>query len=251
MRSLIITVAGKSIRFNKDTKHDVLKCLYYEDVPQKTLIYQQLSKVAPYVDEIIIVGGYKFTELCEFADKELKPFKGKIKIAYNEHFDDYGSGYSLIKGIEQLSESTSEAIFIEGDLFFDQESIAKLITSKNNVITYTNYPVRSNKSVAFYIDTLNHVNYIYDTKHSDLFIPVPFKAVYDSGQMWKFTDAGKVKSIVPQLTQKQKEGTNLEVIQRYFGILNETQYEMLNIKQWYNCNTVEDYREAVKNLEQR
>lgn len=251
MRSLIITVAGKSTRFNKDTKNDVLKCLYYEDVPQKALIYQQLSKVAPYVDEIIIVGGYKFAELCEFADKELKWFKAKIKFAYNEHFDDYGSGYSLIKGIAQLNESTTDVIFIEGDLFFDQESIAKLITYKNNVITYTNYPVRSNKSVAFYIDTQNHVNYIYDTEHSDLFIPVPFKAIYDSGQMWKFMDAQRVKSIVQELTEEQKKGTNLEVIQKYFGILNANQYGMLNIRQWFNCNTVEDYRAAVKNLEQR
>ena len=58
----IITVAGVSSRFNKDIPEGdkILKCLYYEENPQNTLIYQMLKKL-DYCDKIIIVGGYKYS----------------------------------------------------------------------------------------------------------------------------------------------------------------------------------------------
>lgn len=34
MKYLIITVAGTATRFNRDTKEETLKCLYYTDEPQ-------------------------------------------------------------------------------------------------------------------------------------------------------------------------------------------------------------------------
>ena len=40
MNYLIITVAGTATRFNKDTKEDTLKCLYYEDNPEYALLPQ-------------------------------------------------------------------------------------------------------------------------------------------------------------------------------------------------------------------
>ena len=122
MKSLIITVAGKSTRFNKDTKENVLKCLYYEGSAERSLIYQQVSKAYPYVDEIIIVGGYKYEDLESFVPVYLKDFNDKIRLAYNEHFEDYGSGFSLIRGIGNLSDNCEEVTFIEGDLFFDTDS---------------------------------------------------------------------------------------------------------------------------------
>lgn len=43
------------------------------------------------------------------------------------------------------------------------------------------------KAVALYVDEIDKVHYIYDTNHSLLSIPSPIKAIYNSGQIWKFT----------------------------------------------------------------
>ena len=90
MRSLIITVAGMSSRFNKDTETDVLKCLYYDDTPNNALISLQVSKAYELVDEIIIVGGYHYDDLERFIHHELKDFSSKTKLVYNEHYSDFG-----------------------------------------------------------------------------------------------------------------------------------------------------------------
>ena len=37
MKYLIITVAGTATRFNRDTKEETLKCLYYTDEPTCSL----------------------------------------------------------------------------------------------------------------------------------------------------------------------------------------------------------------------
>ena len=39
MKYLIITVAGTATRFNRDTKEDTLKCLYYEDSSEYALLH--------------------------------------------------------------------------------------------------------------------------------------------------------------------------------------------------------------------
>ena len=248
MKSLIITVAGMSSRFNKDTKEDVLKCLYCEDSPTNSLLSLQVHKAYELVDEIIVVGGFKYEDLEHFIRTEMKDVNRKIKLVYNDHFSDYGSGYSLLKGIEVVSETTSEITFIEGDLFFDTESVEKIITSKRDVISVNYEPILSNKAVALYFDANNYPHYIYDTSHSCLEIHEPFTAIYNSGQMWKFMNPSKVREICQFLTPEQEQGTNLEIIQKYFGAYKSTQLEIVRINLWFNCNTVADYREAIKAL---
>lgn len=248
MKSLIITVAGMSSRFNKDTQEEVLKCLYYEDIPANSLISMQVHKAFNLVDEIIVVGGYKYEDLEHFILTEMKDVNHKIKLVYNDHYSDYGSGYSLLKGIEVVSETTSEITFIEGDLFFDTESIEKIITSKKDVISVNNEPILSDKAVALYFDANNYPHYIYDTSHSCLEIHEPFTAIYNSGQMWKFADPSRLREICHLLTPAQEQGTNLEIIQKYFGAYNSLQLDIIRINLWYNCNTVADYREAIKEL---
>ena len=248
MKSLIITVAGMSSRFNKDTKEDVLKCLYYEDSPANSLLSLQVHKVYELVDEIIVVGGYKYEDLEHFIRAEMRDVNHKMKLVYNDHYSDYGSGYSLLKGIEVVSETTSEITFIEGDLFFDTESIKNIITSKKDVISVNNEPILSNKAVALYFDAHNYPHYIYDTSHSCLEIHEPFTAIYNSGQMWKFMNPTRVREICHFLTPEQEQGTNLEIIQKYFGAYKSSQLDIVRTSLWYNCNTVADYREAIKAL---
>lgn len=250
MKSLIITVAGMSSRFNKDTKEDVLKCLYYEDSPANSLISLQVHKVFDLIDEIIVVGGYKYEDLEIFIRQEMKDVAPKIKLVYNEHYQDYGSGYSLLKGIEVVSNEASEIAFIEGDLFFDTKSVEKIITSPKDVISVNNEPIQSNKAVALYFDAQNYPHYIYDTSHSCLEIHEPFTAIYNSGQMWKFMNPSRVREICQFLTPEQEHGTNLEIIQKYFGAYKSSQLDIVRINLWYNCNTVADYRKAIEALKQ-
>lgn len=248
MKSLIITVAGMSSRFNKDTKEDVLKCLYYEDKPENTLLSLQVHKTVDLVDEIIVVGGYKYDDLLVFIQNYMKDVNKKMKVVYNDHFHDYGSGYSLIKGIEVVSDQTNEITFIEGDLFFDTESVEMIINSSKDVISVNNEPILSNKAVALYFDAYNHPHYIYDTSHSCLEIHEPFTAIYNSGQMWKFRNPTRVREICQFLTPEQEQGTNLEIVQKYFGAYLKTQLDIVRVNLWYNCNTVADYRAAIKAL---
>lgn len=229
-------------------KESVLKCLFYDDSPQNSLLFQQIDKAYDLVDEIIIVGGYKYDVLRSFIEKQIPDNGHKIKTVYNEHYEDYGSGYSLLKGIEMVSEKTEELTFIEGDLFLDTESVEKIITSKKDVISVNNEPILSNKAVALYFDANNYPHYIYDTSHSCLEIHEPFTAIYNSGQMWKFMNPSRVREICQFLTPEQEQGTNLEIIQKYFGAYKSSQLDIVRINLWFNCNTVADYREAIKAL---
>ena len=249
MKSLIITVAGMSCRFNKDTKEPVLKCLYYEDTPANSLLSIQIHKCFDLVDEIVVVGGYKYANLETFIRQEMKDVNCKVKLVYNDHYYDYGSGYSLLKGIEAVSNKADEIIFIEGDLFFDKESVKRIITSPKDVVSVNNEPILSNKAVALYFDTNSYPHYIYDTSHSCLEIHEPFTAIYNSGQMWKFRNPSRVKKICQFLTPEEEEKTNLVIIQRYFDSLRKNNMDIIQINCWFNCNTVADYQKAIKALE--
>lgn len=244
MRSLIITVAGTSTRFNRNTAVDVLKCLYSIEGAGNTLLYQQISKVYDSIDEILIVGGYQYDTLVEFINDELGGFRPKIKVVYNDHYLDYGSGFSLLKGIEAVSRQADEIVFIEGDLFFDKESVLRIIDSQKDVISINDEAIRAEKAVAIYMDASGFPHYIYDTCHSCLQIDEPFLAIYNSGQMWKFLNAKKVRKICEELAPEQRQGTNLVIVQNYFGAINEKSLDVVPVKVWRNCNTVDDYMEV-------
>ncbi len=237
-----------SSRFNRDTNKDVLKCLYFEDTPSNSLLSYQVHKAFDHVEEIIIVGGYKYDDLSRFIRVYLNEESHKIKLVYNDHYSDYGSGYSLLMGINAVSDEADEVVFIEGDLFFDEESIDRLFISPKDVVTVNREPILSSKAVVLYFDTESYPHFIYDTNHSCLEIKEPFTAIYNSGQMWKFMDPTKLKEISRLLTPEQEKGTNLMIIQKYFDTYKSTQLDLVCINRWYNCNTVFDYRDALKAL---
>lgn len=245
MKYLIITVAGTATRFNRDTKEDTLKCLYYYDEPQYTLLSQLMKNCGEY-DKYIIVGGYLYEKLEKFVKTELSAYGDKVELVYNEHFKDYGSGYSLYKGIEAIKEA-GDVTFVEGDLFFMKDTFKQVYDSPKSVITINREPIYSNKAVALYINVDGKPCYLYDTNHQTLTVPEPFKAIFNSGQMWKFASSDKLLKAVATLSEKQLQGTNLEIIQAYFGDMNAEEYDVVTFADWFNCNTVADY-EIVRKL---
>lgn len=245
MKYLIITVAGTSSRFNKDTNYETLKCLYSDEDYRYTLLYQLFENCGEY-DSYIIVGGFLFEQLEQFVKDKLTNFSNKIELVFNPHFKDFGSGYSLFKGIEAVKEH-GDVTFVEGDLFFSKENFQQVYMCGKNVLSINQEPILANKAVALYISTDGRPHYLYDTNHNSLSIPEPFVAVYNSAQIWKFTSSELLIKVVNQLSEKQIQGTNLEIIQAYFDKLTNNDYEVVIFDKWFNCNTVADYN-IVRNL---
>lgn len=248
MRSLIITVAGTATRFNRDTEEPTLKCLYNIGGVRNSLLYQILDKARDF-DEYIIVGGYLFDKLEYFIDNELCEFKNKIKLIYNPHYTDFGSGYSLILGIRNINPSTEAVIFVEGDLYFDRFDFDKVKNSDKNVFTVNHELITAKKAVVVYKNENHQLRYYYDTGHQYLKIDEPFLSIFNSGQVWKFVDPVKLIAVLDNLSETQVKGTNLEIIQGYFGDLAADDYQMVAFSTWYNCNTVEDYKSVYLKIE--
>lgn len=246
MKIAIITVAGISSRFNKDISEDekILKCLYYEDNPEKTLIYQMLKKTS-YADKIIIVGGYKYDDLKEYIEEFIpEELKDKITLVYNDHYSDLSSGYSLYLGIEKALinfNNIDEVLFVEGDLDIDDESFLNVVKSGSSVLTFNRAPIYSNKAVVLYQNENDEYKYLFNSDHGLLSLDEPFKAVFNSGQIWKFQNIKLLKIANDNFKENLIEDTNLGIIQKYFD-LNEDDVEIIGFNHWVNCNTRDDYK---------
>lgn len=243
MRALLVTVAGMSTRFSESIGQECLKCVYYKNSIEDSLLYQLLNQPVDF-DRYIIVGGYKFEELSQAIDTYFGKWKDKISLIQNEHYRDYGSGYSLLCGLkEAIRLSCDEVVFAEGDLFLDASSFVAVSTSSHNVITSNPEDIYANKAVAFYIDCKDQIHYLYDTKHQSLFVPEPFKAIFNSGQVWKFSQKELIESTMRAISKEEWQGTNLVFVERYFHNADSDDLEVVAFKKWINCNTIADYNQ--------
>ena len=55
-------------------------------------------------DYFIIVGGYRYKELCETIRASFKKFSDRILLIENPYYSTYGSGYSLYLGLQKAFE---------------------------------------------------------------------------------------------------------------------------------------------------
>lgn len=243
MKALILTVAGMSTRFSQSVGHERVKCIYYETDIKTCILSRLLQSNQKYCDIAIIVGGFKFDELNQCIDRE---FAGKYNIitVENEHYFDYGSNYSLLLGLEKAFElGADEIVFSEGDLYVKPDAFTKIWCDDRDVITANLEPIDASKSVAFYYDTKGQIHYIFDSSHGTLEINEPFTTIRNSGQIWKFKNINMLKDICTNLTEEEKQqGTNLIIVQKYFGRKKRETYSVIDIKEWINCNTVDDFR---------
>lgn len=241
MKTLIVTVAGMSSRFSQSIGVPTLKCIYSKKSIQESLLFRLLDQDVDF-DKYIIVGGYKYNELKRIIETEFGRFQRKIELVENPYFKEYGSGYSLYCGLKKALELNSdEIVFAEGDLFVDAASYAKVCNSDKSVITVNKDPILANKTVALYFDVNDVVHYIYDTGHKALVISEPFLGIYNSGQIWKFSDMERVGSIFDAVSDIEWQGTNLVFVERYFQSLPKDEMEMVFFDKWINCNTVDDF----------
>ena len=248
MKIAVITVAGISSRFNEGISPEkkVLKCLYTEGDRTDTLLYNLMKKCS-YADRIILVGGYKFSNLCSFYKEALSSEFPHVSLVENEHYSDFGSGYSLYLGLrEAISYHPDEVLFVEGDLDVDNDSFQNVVNSEKSVITFTSAPIYSDKAVVLYQNGNGRFRYAFNSSHGLLSIDEPFSCILNSGQIWKFRDIKALDKANNDFFNTQKEGTNLGIIQRYFDSVKPEDAEVIRLKRWVNCNTRSDYL-AIKN----
>ena len=119
--------------------------------------------------------------------------------------------------------------------------------SAKNVIITTSEPILSKKSVVLYKDAGDKYKYAFNSSHGLLEIKEPFKEIYNSRQTWKFTDMQRLFTASDGYFCNAKEGTNLEIINRYFMDVDSQDVEILRFKEWVNCNTREDYEVIKRN----
>ncbi len=248
MKVAIITVAGISSRFNAGIPETdrKLKAIYYEGDETKTILWQLVRKCA-FADKVIIVGGYKFSELEEYCAR--CGWMERIDLLYNDHYEDYASGYSLFLGINKALEyPADEVLFAEGDLDVDDDSFEKIIQSSSDVLSYNRDPIYANKAVVLYQDDQGHYCYAFSTNHGLLSIESPFSCILNSGQIWKFTDMRKLQKANDWFGEGSKKGTNLEIIQKYID--QGADVAIVGLERWTNCNTREDYKHIQRYWEE-
>lgn len=252
MNALIITVAGISSRFGKSLGREALKCIYSEGGIENSLLHRLLDLSSSF-DRIVIVGGYRFGELEEYishvSDNNIN-LKDKPVLVYNSHFEDRGSGWSFYLAIETLRGDLPDLdsiVFAEGDLYFDKESFDLVYKSNRDVLTSNTHVIDASKSVAFYCDRDFRPHYIYDTSHGLISVSEPFTRIYNSGQVWKFANPVKLLDLSKDMPKSLHSQTNLELINRYFSVGSIDDLDVVEFKEWINCNTVDDYRRAFGN----
>lgn len=242
MKALLITVAGTSSRFRESLGRECLKCIYYENSYEDSLLYRMISRNTEF-DCYIIVGGFRYAELEGFVKRYLPEIRDRIVLVENPFYEQYGSGYSLYVGMkEAIRRECDELVFAEGDLYVDRAGFDRVCGVRNNVITYNRDSILASKAVAFYFDERYGIHYIYDTGHSALQIREPFLGIFNSGQIWKFYEKERMSEAFYAIREPEWRDTNLVYIQEYFSRLMSCEYEMIEFSTWINCNTVSDFR---------
>ena len=239
-KAFITTVAGMATRFSASLPAPVPKCIYTADSPENTLLFRLVS-LAEDFDSIIIVTGFMQEDIKKYAEENFpENIKSKIIFAENPEYAEYGSGWTLYKGLLAVDvKSYDEIIFAEGDLYFSREDFSKICGIKSDVITVNNEPIKAEKAVALYFDKDNKPKYIYDTSHGILEIKEPFTAVYNSAQIWKFCDTEKLFRTMTDMGEDAHKGTNLILMNNYYR--DSENIEIIRMNTWVNCNTTADF----------
>lgn len=245
MKAAIITIAGLSSRFNQGIQPDQhkLKAIYHEGYETGTLLFHMLSRLET-MDRIILVAGYRHDDLMEYIDTVLpQEMRDKISVVINDHYEDWSSGYSLYLGVEEaLKYDPDTVIFAEGDLDVDDAAFEQIVRSNKSVITCNHDLIRSNKAVIGYRDAEGRYKYAFSASHGLVSIDEPFSMLFNSGQIWKFTNADYLREANKEFEQVLETGTNLIIVAGYFAKESPENIELTDFKKWVNCNTREDYR---------
>lgn len=240
-RTAIVTLAGTSSRFSKSVGRECHKSLFREQPQDGSLLDWQLSLLQrTEFARIVLIGGYKFTELDAAVSSKYADWP--ITLVRNDHYSDRGSCYSLCLGIDAVPDDSTSVTFLEGDLLFDDNAFAELLSVEDDAITANKSIVDARTSVAFYISRSGRLRYVYDTTHSSLKIDEPFIRIGNSGQVWQFANVKRLKACSLRCGEAEWSGTNLLPIIDYYSTIDAKAIRICSFDKWFNCNTISDYR---------
>lgn len=253
MRALVITVAGLSSRFGESLGRPALKCIYNEGDTADTLLARLLRQTEGLFDSTVVVGGYKFAELQRyFRECKIECSSADVLLVENPCYSELASGWSLYVGLETLAQFLPEEIvFVEGDLYLDDSGLFKLCTGSGDAVTTSPDAVIGNRSVALYCNADGRPCYAYSEAHGLLEICEPFSSIQSSGQAWRFGDVKRLLRKSRHFAKRGGVGTNLEIINPYFAECDPSHLDIINFKEWINCNTIQDWRRAFARREVR
>jgi len=250
--AVVLTSAGVSSRFSRSLGREAVKCLYSEQGPEDTILHRQVSAASEMgLEPIVVVGGYRYGEVQKFCVRHLAWVRG-LELVENADFETTGTLYSLHLGLAAVLEQDVDAVvFAEGDLLFDADSFRAVATGRKSVVSACAEPITAERSVALYFTLAGQVRYVYDPEHRQLIIPEPFRSIHNSAQVWKFHDLELLRTLTRSIGRERFDETNLGFIQEYFRTVAPDNIELVMFKDWFNCNTVTDYRDAITHLRGR
>lgn len=247
MRAFVTTVAGQSTRFNQGCADPVLKCLYHTKKTPECILYRLLRQASEAgFDHLIVVGGYRYRDLQCAVEKNRSP---SVELVYNPRWQDSGSMYSLYYGVRAVAEA-SEILFCEGDIITDSDSFRQLASAQKDSFAVAREPIFADRSVSAYQGSDDRLHYLYDTRHGSLTFPPNIKAVFHSAQAWKIRDTGAFTRMNTQLTEEERRGTNLVLLERYFSRFPLDGLDCTVMERWINCNAREDFERFEREKEQ-
>ncbi|MDE7003402.1 MAG: NTP transferase domain-containing protein [Oscillospiraceae bacterium] len=238
MRAFITTVAGQSTRFNQGCADPVLKCLYHTEKTPECILFRLLRQAAEAgCDRLIVVGGYRYQDLQRMVEEY---HNSSVELVYNPRWQDSGSMHSLYYGV-LAAKGAAELLFCEGDVITDSESFRRLASAQEDSFAIAREPIFADRSVAAYQGPDGRLHYLFDTNHGALTFPPNVKAIFHSAQAWKISDGETFIRMNAQLTETERRGTNLVLIERYFRRHPMEQLNPITLEHWINCNTREDF----------
>jgi choline kinase len=121
---LVIMMAGSGRRLGTS----LTKAMLEFDTPsgKQTLLDMMVNSFKPYIDEAILIVGYKSIDIINHV---IKKVDGSInyRFIYNEQYRSTGTRYSLLQAAEYFS--GQDCIIAEGDILFHPNIATKLMQS--------------------------------------------------------------------------------------------------------------------------
>ena len=252
---LLITCAGQATRF-KESGGNTHKSIFSIDGDICKSPLGIMCQYAKFIERTpVIVTGFMADEIDDALSELSSKLEIQIYSTYNEHYSDLGSNESLICGLQFIMQNFDYAeydiMFAEGDLIVDFDTFREIANSSYNVITTNgNSIINMNKAVVVYQNVHGTYKWAYDPAHKSVSIT---DAVWlaESGQIWKFKiDYICLYNILYGLIKSDRKDTNLNMIYKIFTYCGDTvdAVKIETFKQWFNVNTVNDYKLAIQSL---
>lgn len=255
MKDVIITLAGASSRFSKSVGKPAHKSIYC--INNKCLLFKMLDQLerSQNVKNVVIVTGYQDNDITLMIDAwKYGNFRSmNIFIVHNQYWKETGSNESMLRGLlhwTMLENKSESVVCIEGDL--SVSNLEDLLNAKVPTISRVTSNAQSildaSRDVLCCIFPDGRVEWVYDREHKAFPIREQYTKIFASGQMWEFnTNSKRFIEEMKHLADYIKDldicnQTNLDIISRL-----TFDPEIFVLKDWVNCNTIDDLTKALTN----